>query len=119
MAKKKLPKTDGLGPIEIKKIRQALRQVWHRSYSRALVVKRCLVEGGFSKCEQCKEIVPAVKIDHIEKVGDVDEGFIKRLFVPSAKMQGLCKTCHDEKTKQERKDARAKAKAEELEKDWY
>ena len=100
--KKKLQKTDGLGPLEIKKIRTALRLVWHRSAARKVVVLRCTDADGFTFCEQCHKRTPALKVDHIEKLGDVDGGYIERLFVPSGKMQGLCKTCHDAKTKQER-----------------
>ncbi len=102
MKKQKPKKTDGLGPYEIKKIRNALRLVWHRSHARKLVVIRCTGKDGFPKCEQCRKKTPALKIDHIENVGDVDGGFIKRLFVASQKLQGLCKKCHDAKTKLER-----------------
>ncbi len=103
MAKRqKLVKTDGLGPLEIKKIRAALRLVWHRSHARRLVVLRCTDKDGFARCEKCEVRTPALKVDHIEKVGDVDEGFIARLFIPSYKLQGLCKICHDAKTKLEK-----------------
>ncbi len=100
--KKKIIKTDGLGPYEIKKIRNAVRQVWHRSYARKLCVDRCTGAGGFSYCEQCKKRTPKIKIDHILNVGDVDGGFIERMFTPSKNLQGLCKKCHDAKTKKER-----------------
>lgn len=102
LVKKKVQITDGLGPHEIKRIRAAIRQVWHRSFARALVVKRCLGRGGFSYCEQCKKRAPKIFIDHIQTVGEVDSGFIERLFCPSGALQGLCKTCHDHKTKMER-----------------
>lgn len=100
--KVKLQKFDGLGPYEKKKIREAVRQVWHRSYARKLVVDRCTGFDGFSFCELCDKRTPKLKVDHIQKVGDVDAGFILRLFVPSKKLQGLCKECHDMKTKEER-----------------
>lgn len=45
-------------------------------------------------------------VDHINRVGDVDAGFIERMFVPSNKLQGLCHKCHGLKTKQERKLAK-------------
>lgn len=102
MAKKKLEKTDGLGPLEIKKIRSALRLVWHRSHARRLAVKRCTGDDGFSYCEKCFDKVPKIHIDHIYNVGDVDGGHIARLFCPSSQLQGLCKKCHNEKTKIER-----------------
>jgi len=100
---KRKERTDGLGPREIADIRKSIRLVWHRSLARSTAVKRCVKEDGFSYCEKCKEISPKVFIDHIEKVGDVDEGFIFRLFCPSSKLQGLCASCHSAKTKEERR----------------
>lgn len=102
MAKKKLEHTDGLGPLEIKKIRSAMRLVWHRSHARKLVVKRCKKDDGFSYCEACGQMTPELKIDHVVQVGDVDGGFLGRLFCPSAELQGLCKECHRKKTREER-----------------
>lgn len=102
MAKLKLKPTDGLGPKEIKNIRSALRLVWHRSHARKLVVIRCTGKDGFARCEKCKKKTPALKVDHIENCGDVDGSYIIRLFVPSNKLQGLCKLCHNKKTKEER-----------------
>ena len=95
-------KVDGFGPDDKRKIRAALRKVWSWSYPRRLVEKRCLIDGGFSRCEKCKKKCPKVYVDHIQNVGEVDAGFISRLFVASHKMQGLCKKCHDAKTKLER-----------------
>lgn len=115
MAKKKIEKVDGLSANDIKKIRNALRQIWHRSHVRKLCVNRCIGAGGFSYCEKCKKRAPKVFIDHIIKVGDVDSGFIKRLFTPSKNLQGLCKKCHDAKTKAERA---AKPRAKKIE-DFY
>jgi hypothetical protein len=105
-AKKISEKIDGLGPDDIKKIRSALRQVWNWSHPRKLVIKRCLRPDGFSNCEGCKKIVAKIYVDHIKNVGDVDEGFIKRLWTPSKNLQGLCKPCHDKKTAAERKRIR-------------
>jgi len=110
MGKKKIGKTDGLGPLEIKKIRTAIRLVWHRSWARALVVKRCTGKDGYYRCELCKKKTPKIKIDHIKQVGDVDEGFIKRLFCSSKELQGLCDPCHKVKTKAERKTKPKKIK---------
>lgn len=106
--RQKLKPTDGLGALEIKKIRQAVRLVWHRSYARRLVVNRCTGKDGFSKCEQCGKKTPKLKIDHITAVGDVDDGFLARLFCPSSFLQGLCHICHNAKTKLERKALREK-----------
>lgn len=97
-----MEKTDGLGPLEIKKIRTAVRLVWHRSYARSLVVKRCTGKDGFARCEKCGKRTPALKIDHIVAAGDLDGGYLKRMFCPSKELQGLCKPCHDPKTKAER-----------------
>lgn len=98
-------KVDGLGPEEVKRIRAAIRQVWHWSHAKRLVVKRCARQGGYAECEKCRELVPKVYIDHIEAVGALDAGFIARLFCPSTGLQGLCKECHNAKTKWERQMA--------------
>lgn len=107
MAKKsKLPNVDGLGPKDIKKLRTAIRQVWSWSYAKKLVVKRCTDKNGFARCEnpKCKKRkCPKIFVDHIMRCGNVDEGYIKRMFVPSKSLQGLCKICHDTKTRWERK----------------
>lgn len=103
MAKKNKP-TDGLGPLEIAKIRSAIRQVWQRCEARKLVVKRCKLPKGYAKCEGCDQVVPKVYVDHIEPVGVFGYGFIERLFVPSHRMNGLCDECHKAKTKAETKD---------------
>lgn len=100
--REKLKPTDGLGPYEIKRIRSALRQVWHRSKARKLVVDRC-TKRGWTYCEQCKRKTPKLKVDHITACGDVDGGYIERLFKPSAFLQGLCPPCHNEKTKREKR----------------
>lgn len=116
MKNKKLKPTDGLGPLEIKKIRTALRLVWHRSRARKLCVDRCVGKDGFAVCEKCKKKTPALKVDHIIPCGAVDGGFIDRLFCPSSELQGFCKQCHDEKTALEK---RAAKKKKELDLDFY
>lgn len=100
--KKKTKKTDGLGPFEKQKIRNAVRLVWHRSLARKLVVDRCTDKEGFTRCEKCRKRTPKFKVDHIVEAGKVDSGFIRRMFVSSKKLMGLCKRCHDIKTKAER-----------------
>lgn len=108
MAKNKLKPTDGLGPLEVKKIRGALRLVWQRSHARRVVIKRCTDHKGWTYCEKCHKRTPALKVDHLVACGDVlDGGYIDRMFTPSRNLQGLCKICHDAKTKQERRDAKA------------
>jgi hypothetical protein len=99
-------KVDGLGPTEIKKLRNACRLVWHRSHVRKICVQRSIGKDGFHRCELCKKKTPQIKIDHKIKVGDLDGGFIKRLFCPSSGLQALCKHCHDAKTKEERRQAK-------------
>lgn len=106
MAKKsKSEKIDGLSPKDIEKIRRAIRQVWSWSYPRRVCIARATDKRGFFWCEECKLNVPKVYPDHIEAVGDVDAGFIARLFCSSNKLQALCKKCHARKTRQERFDA--------------
>jgi hypothetical protein len=109
--KKKIEKVDGLSPYDVKKIRSAIRQVWQRSHVRKLCVNRCIGVGGFSYCEQCKKRAPHIHIDHKVRVGDVDAGFIARLFCPSSGLQGLCKECHRVKTNAERRQAKLDADA--------
>jgi hypothetical protein len=99
MAKKIIQKTDSLNAQDLKRICRALRQIWHRSYSRNLVVKRCLINGGYSRCEKCKKKCPKVFVDHIDPIGAPNRNLIWRMFVPSYKLQGLCANCHKEKTK--------------------
>lgn len=100
---KKLKPMDGLGPREKAKIRNALRSVWRYSLAHRLVVARCRIgKTEYARCEGCKKKCPRVYVDHVTRCGDVDGGFIERLMVPSKYLQGLCKTCHDGKTKSER-----------------
>ena len=103
--KEKKTDTDGLGPKELRRIRTALRQVWSWSLAHRLVRKRCQILGtDFARCEKCKQRAAKVYVDHINRLGAVDKGFIERLFVPSAKLQGLCRACHGAKTRLERMD---------------
>jgi hypothetical protein len=96
---------DGLGPKESVSLSRAIRQVWHRSHSRGLVIKRCTGADGFLHCEKCKQKVPKIQIDHIEQAGNLkSEGFIERMFCPSSGLQGLCIKCHAVKTKEEAKN---------------
>lgn len=110
MAQKKLEKTDGLGPLEIKKLKAAIRQVWQRCYARKLVVDRCTGFDGWTYCEECEGRCPKLKVDHIINVGDIDSGFLARMFVPSEKLRGLCAPCHQKKTNEENKRMRAAKK---------
>lgn len=66
---------------------------------------------SFYTCASCGLDFPTkeVQVDHIEPVVDPEVGFvswdefISRLFVEEEKLQVLCTTCHDKKTKKERK----------------
>ncbi len=104
MAKKKEIPVDGLGPKDKAKLRTAIRQVWSWSHARRLCVKRATNhETGFATCEECFAIVAKVFPDHKNPCGELDGGFIERMFVPSSELQALCKTCHAKKTRLERK----------------
>lgn len=108
MAKLKNKPTDGLGAYEIAKIRSAVRQVWQRSKARKECVKRCTETDGHLRCEICGEIIPQskFKVDHTNQVGDVNDGFITRMFCTSDGLVGMCKDCHNDKTKEERVKAK-------------
>lgn len=113
MAKNKnKSKIDGLGPDDIKKIRAAVRKVWTWSQAYRIAKKRNLGPGGFPICEKCRKKAPKTYVDHLVNVGAVDGGFIYRMFVPSSKLQNLCKKCHQAKTNKERAEMRRKAKEE-------
>lgn len=99
MAKKKPLPIDGMSPLLRAKIRSAIRQVWSRSYARRLVVARSMTDDGYPKCEKCGHRVPKISVDHIIPVGDILDGGIERMFVPSKDLQALCKPCHSTKTK--------------------
>lgn len=102
------PDRDCLNPDDVKKIIKALRQVWSWSHSRRLVIKRCDLGEGYSRCESCRKKVPKVHVDHVTAVGTFDDGYIRRLFVSSNLMQGLCVLCHKIKTKKDLAAIKAK-----------
>ena len=83
-------------------------------------LKEARIDRGKYLCNGCKAVVPAsvvingkrvknIYADHIHPVVDPKEGFttwdnfIERLFVEKDGYQALCKACHDEKSKEERK----------------
>jgi hypothetical protein len=63
---------------------------------------------GFPRCEhkKCEHRggpVPKVFVDHIEAVGEIcGPDWLERMFIPSSKLQALCKQCHDKKTRIEK-----------------
>ena len=72
-------------------------------------------EDGFPRCENlaCPSAgaaVPKVFVDHIDPVGEVGgPSYIQRMFIPSVRLQALCKKCHDAKTKAERRAAKGES----------
>lgn len=114
MPKVKVEKIDGLNPDEIEKVRKAIRQVWNWSYSRRLAKKRATNEDGFQICEATyhkgDRVVPKIQVHHLKTVGDVDSGFLERLFCPSKDLLCLCLKCHNLVTKEERKTKKGKRK---------
>jgi hypothetical protein len=122
--KNQLPPTDGLGPKELKSVRDHVRKAWTWSTAYRLAKKRAHVGDGLYRCEnpECKhkklELFAQVAVDHIGAVGPVQAPhYIKRMFVPSKYLRVVCRKSHARKTAQERKDA-AKAKQAKAGKDF-
>lgn len=62
------------------------------------------------QCNQCKNWFPEkqINVDHIEPAGSLNcaadlPGFVERLFCEQDNLQVLCTSCHDVKTKLEKK----------------
>jgi len=85
--------------------------------------KEARVSRGKYKCNCCKKVVGASKIekgkrvtnvfvDHIQPVVSVEEGFttwdsfIENLFCEKDNLQLICKACHSRKTMEERRLAK-------------
>lgn len=101
-------------------ITSALRGSFRRYPAKYAVLKNAFVgkkknkrtgrEAAHYKCAACTKHFPAtdVQVDHISPVVDPDVGFVSwdvfidRLLCDEDGLQVLCKTCHDEKTKEER-----------------
>lgn len=108
--KVKPEKIDGWSAKNVQQLRSAIRQVWSWSEPCRIVRKRCLIAGDFSRCEMCKKKVPKIFVDHIEVMGSIfGERYLERMGAPSTELQGLCKKCHDGKTKIERRIAKLEA----------
>lgn len=113
----------------------ALRKISSQSEANQEVRKRTKVAPSLHQCEACVKLVYVGKseknfkkyleeysdrvvemgkiaVDHTDPVLAVDIGYInileycKRLFVSADKLSGLCKECHDFKTKEENKQRR-------------
>ena len=62
------------------------------------------------QCNSCKQWFPEkqINVDHIIGAGSLNcgadlDGFVNRLFCEADNLQVLCTTCHDQKTKLEKK----------------
>ena len=103
-------------------IKNLLRSGTRRWGPKQPTMKKANVKRGFYECAECKEVVPVtvkegrnrkknVFVDHINPVIDPAVGFttwdefISNMFCEEDGLQVLCKACHDEKTKEERKIA--------------
>lgn len=122
--KKMSPLVDGLGPRDFKRMQQALRQIWSWSHARKLCIVRVTDKNGYARCEKCgAKKLPRVWPDHIEPCGNLNEApltprsvgeYIGRMFVPSKKLQAICKRCHQDKTNAENRERRERELARAL-----
>ncbi len=85
-----------------------LGKVWMWWPARNEVKKRCKVPGktGWFKCEFCGQEREKIDVDHIQPVVPVSgfttwDAYIASRFVTADKLQGICKDCHQRKTKTE------------------
>ena len=100
-------------------ITSLLRQGTRRWAPITDVEKEARVERGLYECAKCKNIVPPtikvgrkrvknIAIDHITPIVNPETGFvswdelIENMFCEKENLQLLCKSCHDEKSKEER-----------------
>ena len=87
------------------RLRKVIREVWHqRSWQKRAALARATDGEGFLWCEQCRQKVPKVHVDHIVKVDQPDASFLQRLFIEPGELQVLCVGCHALKTWGERLD---------------
>lgn len=104
------------------KIRNALRRVWqyYPEKDKAFERAKRLPEGGsryWYECAMCLKLFPRRKdmdVDHIEPVGPMPGSRnapphltwhepMEKLFAPAEGYQVLCKKCHKDKSRNERK----------------
>jgi 5-methylcytosine-specific restriction endonuclease McrA len=84
----------------------AARRIWRWSDEKKTASELCAVGKDKRRCTTCREVFPRklVHMDHIVPVGKQPRewadypGYYERLFCPASNIQGLCKTCHKEKT---------------------
>ena len=99
-------------------IRSALRQKsrWWKPITECKMKARRAYKGPSKRqkfeyqCNSCKAWFPEkqINVDHIVGAGSLNckedlAGFVERLFCELDNLQVLCTTCHDEKTKLEKK----------------
>lgn len=108
-------------------IKGAIRRVFSRSTLRNQVIAEALVVHSdperprvknWCLCNVCKkpEAKSYMAVDHLSPVIPVDRSFeemaldevVDRLWCAKENLQAICPTCHDEKTKQERKQRNKK-----------
>lgn len=99
-------------------IRSALRQKsrWWKPITECKMKARRAYKGPSKRqkfeyqCNSCKEWFPEkqINVDHIKPAGSLNckedlAGFVERLFCELDNLQVLCESCHDVKTKLEKK----------------
>jgi 5-methylcytosine-specific restriction endonuclease McrA len=114
-------KNPRITPKEWGLLKGALRRVFARSELHAEAVKLTRIDfkdltrprvTKWSRCMECKLPTPTYKIevDHLKPVVPLNKEFsqmsldeaVNNLWCPISDLQGLCHTCHNVKTKQER-----------------
>lgn len=114
-------KNPRITPKDRNAIKGALRRAYSRSDIRKMVIDRTIVKHSdpsrprvkrWSKCEKCGELTPTYLIDadHITPVIPIHSHFdempldesVERLWCELSNMQGICESCHDQKTAEER-----------------
>ena len=99
-------------------IRSALRQKsrWWKPITECKMKARRAYKGPSKRqkfeyqCNSCKAWFPEkqINVDHIQPAGSLNckedlAGFVERLFCEQDNLQVLCESCHDIKTKLEKK----------------
>lgn len=102
-----------------RKLVQLIRQCWaYYDLNRKLAKKESAVKQvnpetnrlkTYYRCVNCRDVFEKVQVDHIEPVGKEPETFldfgnwINKLFCEKDNLRILCKTCHSEFTKLQRR----------------
>lgn len=96
-------------------LKAAIRRIWRWSKARREALEEAKDSKGRFKCAECKKLFgrKEIIVDHVSPVVSVEDGFVNwqiyidRMFVPSSKLQVLCKKlCHKLKTNLENKERR-------------